>query len=123
MCVGLIHAVRAAVLTDHRPEHTRTEHPRVQFPPALAERIFKTLLRPCSETVERDRKACNTHFRHNELPFISAAYPIAIRNQLQCMITDAIMQPVFWRCEWTPITGRVARSTSRWKFLEIDGAS
>jgi hypothetical protein len=26
------------------------------------------LLRPCSETVERDRKACNAHFRHDE-PF------------------------------------------------------
>src|SRR6185437_7764890 len=67
MCVGLIDAVRAAVLTDHRPEHTRTEHPLVQLPPALAERIFKTLLRPGSETVERDRKACNAHSRHDEL--------------------------------------------------------
>src|SRR5580704_14886643 len=66
MCVGLIDAVRAAVLTDHCPEHTRTEHPLVQFPPALAERIFKTLIRPCSEPVERDRKACNAHFRHDE---------------------------------------------------------
>jgi hypothetical protein len=35
------------------------------------------LLRPCSETVERDRKACNAHFRHRELPFISAIYLIA----------------------------------------------
>src|SRR6202051_5126550 len=77
MCVGLIDAVRAAVLTDHCPEHTRTEHPLVQFPPALAERMFKTLLRPCSETVERDRKACNAHFRHGELPFISTIYLIA----------------------------------------------
>src|ERR1700727_3835875 len=77
MCIGLIHAVRAAVLTDHCPEHTRAEHPRVQFPPALAERIFKTLLRPCSETVERDRKACNAHFRHGELRFISTIYLIA----------------------------------------------
>ena len=72
MCVGLIDAVRAAVLTDHCPEHARTEHPLVQFPPALAERIFKTLLRPCSETVERDRKACNAHFRHNKLPSVSS---------------------------------------------------
>src|SRR5258707_1472684 len=68
MCVGLIDAVRAAVLTDHCPEHARTEYPLVQFPPTLAERIFKTLLRSCSETVERDRKACNAHFRHDE-PF------------------------------------------------------
>jgi hypothetical protein len=37
----------------------------VQFQPALAEWIFKTLLRPCTETVERDRKACNAHSRHN----------------------------------------------------------
>src|SRR6202795_5287783 len=43
MCVGLIDAVRAAVLTDHCPEHARTEHPLVQLPPTLAERIFKTL--------------------------------------------------------------------------------
>src|ERR1700736_2321808 len=71
MCVGLIHAVRAAVLTDHCPEHARTEHPLVQFPPALAERIFKTLLRPCSEAIERDRKACNAHSRHKALPFVS----------------------------------------------------
>src|SRR3981081_955176 len=70
MCVGLIAAVRAAVLTDHCPEHARTEHPLVQFQPAFAERIFKTLLRPCSETVERDRKACNAHLRHRELPSI-----------------------------------------------------
>src|SRR5580698_5170106 len=76
-CVGVIDAVRAAVLTDHRPEHARTEQPLVQFPPAFAERIFKTLLRPCSETVERDRKACNAHFRHSELPFISTIYLIA----------------------------------------------
>src|SRR5271170_6909830 len=68
MGVGLIDPVRAAVLTDHCPKHARAEHPRVQFPPALAERIFKTLLRPCSETVERDRKACNTHFRHDSPP-------------------------------------------------------
>ena len=68
MCVGLIDAVRAAVLANHRSEHTRAEHPLVQFPPALAEWIFKALLRPCSETVERDRKACNAHFRHDE-PF------------------------------------------------------
>jgi hypothetical protein len=40
----------------------------MQFLPALAERIFETLLRPCSETVERDRKACNAYFRHDE-PF------------------------------------------------------
>src|SRR6202045_1060319 len=71
MCVGLIDAVRAAVLTDHCSEHTRAEHPLVQFPSALAERIFKTLLRPGSETVERDRKACNAHFRHNTLPSVS----------------------------------------------------
>src|SRR6185312_15890755 len=38
--------------------------PLVQFQPTLAERIFKTLLRPCSETIERDRKACNAHSRH-----------------------------------------------------------
>src|SRR6185437_6468193 len=71
MCVGLIDAVRTAILTDHCPEHARTEYPLVQFPPALAERIVKTLLWPCSETVERDRKACNTHFRHNTLPCVS----------------------------------------------------
>src|ERR1700722_13704134 len=68
MGVDLANAVRAAVLTGHCPEHARTEQPLVQFQPALAERIFKTLLRPCSETVERDRKACNAHFRHDE-PF------------------------------------------------------
>src|SRR6202035_3804583 len=77
MCVGLIDAVRAPVLTDHCLEHARPEQPLVQFPPAFAERIFKTLLRPCSETVERDRKACNAHFRHSELPFISTIYLIA----------------------------------------------
>jgi hypothetical protein len=49
----------------------------VQFHPAFADRIFKTLFRPCSETVERDRKACNAHFRHIELPFISTIYLIA----------------------------------------------
>src|SRR6202051_449531 len=54
VCIGLIDAVRAAVLTGHCPEHARAEYPLVQFPPALAERIFKTLVRPCSETVERD---------------------------------------------------------------------
>jgi len=54
ICVGLIDAVRAPVLTDHCLEHARTEHPLVQFQPAFAERIFKALLRPCSETVERD---------------------------------------------------------------------
>src|SRR5580704_9854751 len=67
-CVGLIDAVRAAVLTGHCPEHARTEHPLVQLLPTLAERIFKTLLRPCSEPVERDREARNAHFRHNETP-------------------------------------------------------
>src|ERR1700686_5505530 len=77
ICVGLIDAVRALVLTDHCLEHARTEQPPVQFQPAFAERIFKTLLRPCSETVERDRKACNAHFRHSELPFISTTYLIA----------------------------------------------
>jgi hypothetical protein len=77
MCVGLIDAVRAAVLTGHCPEHTRTEHPLVQFQPALAERIFKTLLKPCSESVERDRKACNAHFRHNTLPSVLAINLIA----------------------------------------------
>src|SRR5579864_110427 len=71
MGVGLIDAVRAALLTDHCPEHARTEHPLVQFLPALAERIFKTLLRPSSETVKRDRKACNAHSRHNARPFAS----------------------------------------------------
>jgi len=35
------------------------------------------LLRACSETVERDRKACNAYFRHSELPFISDIYLIA----------------------------------------------
>src|ERR1700722_11282046 len=77
MGVGLIHAVRAAVLADHCLEHARTEQPLVQFHPAFAERIFKTLLRPCSETVKRDRKACNAHFRHDKLPFISTIYLIA----------------------------------------------
>src|SRR5580693_9604334 len=77
MRVGLIDSVRTTILTDHCPEHARAEHPLMQFQPALAERMFKTLLRPRSETVERDRKACNAHFRHGELPFISAIYPIA----------------------------------------------
>src|SRR5580700_10135961 len=72
--VGLIDTVRAPVLADHCLEHARTEQPPVQFHPAFAERIFKTLFRPCSETVERDRKACNAHFRHSELPFISTIY-------------------------------------------------
>jgi hypothetical protein len=45
--------------------------------PTLAERIFKALLRACSETVERDGKTCNAYFRHSELPFISAIYLIA----------------------------------------------
>src|SRR5580704_13949986 len=53
-CVGLIDAVRAAILTGHCPEHARAEDPLMQFPPALAKRIFKTLLKPGSETVERD---------------------------------------------------------------------
>src|ERR1700722_5045116 len=70
MRVGLIDAVRAAVLTDHCSEHTCPEHPRVEFPTALAERILEALLRPCSKTVKRDRKSCNAHFRHDE-PFPS----------------------------------------------------
>jgi hypothetical protein len=49
----------------------------MQFMPTLAERIFKALLKACSETVERDGKACNAYFRHSELPFISAIYLIA----------------------------------------------
>src|SRR5258705_1831831 len=64
VCIGLINTVRAAVLTDHGPEHARAEYPLVQLPPTLAEGIFKTLLRPRSESVERDRKACDAHFRH-----------------------------------------------------------
>ena len=48
-------------------EHARAEHPLVQFAPALAERVFKTLLRPRAKTIERDRKTCNAHFRHNNL--------------------------------------------------------
>jgi hypothetical protein len=44
----------------------------MQLQPTLAERIFKTLLRPGSETVERDRKASNAHFRHNTLPSVIA---------------------------------------------------
>src|SRR6202041_433047 len=64
-----------------RPEHIAAEYERAKpihrtlgvgvinaaRAPALAERIFKTLLRPRSETIERDRKACNTHFHHNTL--------------------------------------------------------
>ncbi len=80
MCVGLIDFIRTAVLTDHCLEHARTEQPRVQFPPALAERIFKTLLRPCSEAVERDGKACNAHFRHSELPLWDDRSPGASRR-------------------------------------------
>jgi hypothetical protein len=60
MCVGLINAVRAAAVAGHYPEGARAEEPLVQLQPTLAERIFKALLSPCSETVERDRKACNT---------------------------------------------------------------
>src|SRR5262249_49265159 len=69
MCVSLIDAVRAAVLTDHCPEHARAEHPLMQLPPTLAERIFKALLGPCAEAVKRDRKAANAHFRHSMLLF------------------------------------------------------
>src|SRR6185437_5535387 len=64
VCISFIDAVRTAALTSHRPEGARVEEPLVQFQPTLAERIFKTLLRPCSETIERDRKACNAHSRH-----------------------------------------------------------
>src|SRR6185437_11900105 len=95
MCVSLIDAVRTAVLTNHCPEHARTEHPLVQFRPTLAERIFTALVRPCSEAVERDRKACNANFCHNVLPFISGGFPIVTCNQLQTMPTGAIVQAVF----------------------------
>jgi hypothetical protein len=54
----------------------------MQRHPTLAERIFEALLRPGSETVERDRKASDAHFRHNELRSVSAFYVIAKRNQL-----------------------------------------
>src|SRR6202041_3353021 len=57
ICVGLIDAVRAAVLTGHCPEHARTEHPLVQLLPTLPERIFKPLLSPSPEPVDRDREA------------------------------------------------------------------
>jgi hypothetical protein len=45
----------------------------VQLMPTLAERIFKTLLRSCSETVKRNGKACNAHFRHS-IPSPTAKY-------------------------------------------------
>src|SRR5262245_43480834 len=65
VCIGLINVVRAAALTGHCPEGARAEEPLVQLQPTLAERSFKTLLGSCAETVERNRKACNAHSRHN----------------------------------------------------------
>jgi hypothetical protein len=62
---GFCRGGKAFTLTDHCPEHARAEKPLVQLQPALAEGIFKALLRPCSETVERHRKASNADFRHN----------------------------------------------------------
>src|ERR1700674_5508434 len=41
ICIGVIDALRAAVLTGHGPEHARTDYPPVQLHPALAEWIFK----------------------------------------------------------------------------------
>ena len=52
--VGMIDALRAAVLTDHLPEHARAEKPVVQLVPTLAQRIFEALLRTCSEAIKRD---------------------------------------------------------------------
>jgi hypothetical protein len=51
MRVGFINTIRTATLTNHCPEHARAEKPLVQLPPAVAEGIFKALLRPCSEPV------------------------------------------------------------------------
>src|SRR6185437_2991722 len=64
VCVRLIDAVRAAAATGHFPKEARAEQPLVQLVPALAERILQGLLRPCAETIERDRKASNAYPRH-----------------------------------------------------------
>src|SRR5262252_1560826 len=63
--IFIINTARAAALAEHCLEGARTDEPRVQLPPALAERIFETLLRPRSETVKREGKTCNAHSRHN----------------------------------------------------------
>ena len=62
MCIGLIDAVRAAVLTGHCPEHPRTEHPLVQFLPALAERIFKTCSGPAPKPSSEIEKPATRTF-------------------------------------------------------------
>src|ERR1700758_2285213 len=71
--IFIINTARAAAFAEHCLEGARADEPRVQLLPTLAERIFKTLLRSCSETVKRNGKACNAHFRHS-IPSPTAKY-------------------------------------------------
>src|SRR5438270_1566357 len=68
-----------------RRRSSRRDHWRLR--PTLAERIFKALVWPCSEAVERDREACDTHFRHNALPFVSAVSLLPTGNRYSALLS------------------------------------
>src|SRR5689334_11720605 len=64
---AFVHALRTAILADHRVERLRPEEPAEHLRPVLAQRILQTLLRPRPEPIERNRKPRHAHTSHSAL--------------------------------------------------------